>query len=98
MQVDSAAGAVIMSVAMSRLAQQSAQAKLCEISLSRPFSTDQPRREAYVRGRAHMANAQGLVMPLELQGLLAAGIRAVLQENSYGPAPLSKDSSCHAGA
>ncbi len=38
------------------------------------------------------------VMPLESQGLLAAGIRAVLQENSYGPAPLSKDSSCHAGA
>ncbi len=36
--------------------------------------------------------------PLESQGLLAAGIRAVLQENGYGPALLRKHCGCHACA
>ena len=36
--------------------------------------------------------------PLESQGLLAAGIRAVLQENGYGPALLWKHCGCHACA
>ncbi len=36
--------------------------------------------------------------PLESQGLLAAGIRTVLQENGYGPALLRKHCGCHACA
>ena len=36
--------------------------------------------------------------PLESQGLLAAGIRAVLQENGYGPALLKKHCGCHSCA
>ena len=36
--------------------------------------------------------------PLESEGLLAAGVRAVLQENGYGPDPLRRHCGCQACA
>ena len=36
--------------------------------------------------------------PLESQGLLAASVRAVLQENGYAPALLREHCGCHACA
>ena len=36
--------------------------------------------------------------PLEAQGLLAAGVRAVLQENGYGVDPLRRHCGCQACA